>query len=228
MKMIGYDFDGVFTNIEKEKAILFGETLHKLWGIDPELACETWIRNLGTSRRYKFDQLYSNKFQDKLSEEQYYEVENVFSKSLMVDYYPNATLVHEVVETAKDLNKRFDVSFISSGVTDSELKSIVSMYGIDQYFDHVFGTNHLYKSKVDHLNVITEESAPSLGIFIGDGLEDMRVAKQFNFMAIGIPSNHKPQALREAGADLISSPRELKMHLHRFLENEGNTEGENE
>jgi len=35
MKIIGFDFDGVFINIENEKAKLFGDVVHKYWDIDP-------------------------------------------------------------------------------------------------------------------------------------------------------------------------------------------------
>jgi len=47
MKIIGYDFDGVFINIENEKAKLFGAILHKRWGVDPSQAADAWLLKSG-------------------------------------------------------------------------------------------------------------------------------------------------------------------------------------
>jgi phosphoglycolate phosphatase-like HAD superfamily hydrolase len=217
MKIIGYDFDGVFINIENEKAKLFGDVLQKRWGVDPGQASEVWLLNLGTSRKHKFDLMYQNKFQNKLEEEIYQNIEQEFSNILFHDYYPNVKLIAETFETARDLNDQFDLSFISSGIPHVELNSIASRFKIDEYFDLILGTSQNFKSKIDHFDMIAQKNCPSLGIFIGDGLEDMRIAKQFKYTAVGIPANHAPQLLVEAGADLICDFPFLKQEIKKLL-----------
>ncbi len=218
MKMIGFDFDGVFMNIEDQKAELFGKVLHKFWGTDPERACKVWINELGTSRRYKFDCLYSERFDRPLSDAEYREVEQYFSNILMREYYPNAQVIAETYDTAKNLNGNFDFAFISSGVSMGELEKITKKISLDQYFDKIYGTNGIYTSKQDHFKEIIQNGKPNLGIFIGDGLEDMRIAKKFNFFAIGLPSNHSPKKLLSAGADLICNFSELQNCIRSLVE----------
>ena len=102
MKIIGYDFDGVFINIEIEKAKLFGDILHKHWGVDSSQSVDAWLLNLGTSRRHKFDLIYQNNFQNKLEEEIYQDIEQEFSNILVHDYYPNVKIIDETFETARE------------------------------------------------------------------------------------------------------------------------------
>lgn len=217
MQIIGYDFDGVFVNIETEKAALFGKVLHKHWRVDPRAAINVWLLNLGTSRRHKFDLLYRQRYHADLPDETYEEIEYEFSSLLMKDYYPNATLVRETAEAARDLNRCFDLSFISSGIPHQELAFLTSGFQLDRYFDRVLGTNETFASKIDHFDLITEASEPSLGIFVADGLEDMRIAKQFGFIAIAIPANHPPKALQEAGADVVCELPDLKEEIQRRI-----------
>jgi phosphoglycolate phosphatase-like HAD superfamily hydrolase len=217
MKIIGYDFDGVFVNIEQEKAALFGRILHEHWRVDAKTAIKVWFANLGTSRRHKFDLLYRKKFHKDLPNEVYEEIEYEFSSLLMKDYYPSARLVHETAEAARDLNSSFDLSFISSGIPHAELNYLTARFKLDTCFSRILGTNESFRSKADHFEVITEASEPSLGLFIADGLEDMRIARQFGFVAIGLPTNHTPEELREAGADVICELPALKQEIQRRI-----------
>ncbi len=221
MKIIGFDFDGVFINIENEKANLFGDILHKHWGADAVVASKLWLVNLGTSRRHKFDLIYQDRFKNELHEDVYQVVEQEFSNTLITDYYPKVQLVNETFETVRDLNDKFNLSFISSGIPHVELNAIASRFKLDEYFDLILGTSQNFRSKVDHFHLITKDNQPSMGIFIGDGLEDMRIAKQFSFTAIGLPVNHSHEELREAGADIICEVPSLKQEISRILMTSG-------
>jgi phosphoglycolate phosphatase-like HAD superfamily hydrolase len=217
MKIIGYDFDGVFINIEDEKAALFGEILQKRWRGDPHAAADAWLLNLGTPRKHKFDLMYRGRFEAEMPLEAYLAVEEEFSLLLVKDYYPRATLIPETAQAAQDLNKEFDLSFVSSGVPHEELEHLMTALGLDRHFDRILGMNDAFESKVDHFNLITEATAPTQGIFIGDGLEDMRVARQFGFFAIALPTNHPPTRLREAGADVVCELPDLQQVIRRRI-----------
>jgi phosphoglycolate phosphatase-like HAD superfamily hydrolase len=218
VKLIGYDFDGVFVNIEDQKAALFGDVLHRHWQVDRKAAIKVWMHNLGTSRRHKFDLLYRRRYRRTLTDAVYDEIEYEFSSLLMTDYYPSATLVRETADAARDLNDCFDLSFISSGIPHQELNYLTGRYRLDRYFTRVLGTNGTFQSKVDHFEMVTEAAEPDLGIFIADGLEDMHIAKRFGFVAIALPTNHPPKALRAAGADVICELSELKGEIQRRLD----------
>ncbi|MBT4682851.1 MAG: HAD family hydrolase [Chloroflexi bacterium] len=213
MKIIGFDFDGVFINIENEKAKLFGDVVHKYWDIDPIIASKLWLDKLGTSRKYKFDVLFWKKNHKELDEENYYEIEKIFSSILIKDYYPSADIINETFEVARDMNGKFDLTFISSGVPNLELNVLATNLELNMHFDFVLGTDEKFRSKRDHFQMISQENSCSLMIFIGDGLEDMRIAKEFNFIAIGLPANHSPQKLLDAGADFICTYSQLKQRI---------------
>lgn len=217
MKILGFDFDGVFINIEAEKAILFGEVINKYWGINSEVSQKVWIKNLGTSRRYKFDCMYRKYHKKRLSNEQYKEIESEFSEILLKEYYPQAKLIPEAIETASYIQSIFDLTFLSSGISFNEIQFLSSSFQLDAYFDLIFGTNHQYKSKEDHFTEIEGKNQKKIGIFIGDGLEDMRIAKKFDYFAIGLPVNHNPQDLINAGADIICDYNKLLNAINKIL-----------
>ena len=217
MKIIGYDFDGVFINIEDEKAALFGKIVEQYWQAAPGPAADIWLMNLGTSRKRKFEIVYRNRFQAELPQDDYRQIEHEYSQRLMADYYPRARLVPETADAVSELNGEFDLSFLSSGIPHEEVNGLMAHFGLDRFFDRIFGTNDTLASKADHFKLITHGQVPAPGLFIGDGMEDMRVARQFGFTAIGLPTNHPASALREAGADVVCEPGNVQDEIRRRL-----------
>jgi phosphoglycolate phosphatase-like HAD superfamily hydrolase len=89
------------------------------------------------------------------------------------------------------------------------VKYLVELKAFGHYFDKIYGTGDKFKSKEDHFKQVISEFNPELIIFIGDGLEDMRVGKKFNAVTIGIPSHQTKKKLIEAGAKYVLQTSEI-------------------
>lgn len=202
-KVFGFDYDGTIINIEPQKARAFGDTLNKHWGINSDKASEFWIETGGTSRRFKFDYFYKQKFRQNLSDNEYKTVESEFSSLLRTKYYPRIKLLPHALETLKFVRKNFNYVFVSSGVPMEEIHYLVDLNGVSDYFNLVLGTNQEYKSKHDHFRYVISLTHPQTLIYLADGLEDMKVTKEFDAISIGLPTNHSRENLQRAGARYI-------------------------
>jgi len=199
VKIFGTDYDGVIINIEPQKAKAFGDLLEKEWGVNKNAAARFWIEKVGTSRKYKFDYLYKKRFGKELNDSEYKKIEKTFSKMLKTEFYPKLKLLPGALELLKFIRSNFDYIFVSSGVSDEEIKYLVNLSGLSNYFDLILGTGSIYYSKQDHFRKIIKEQRPDLIAYVADGLEDMKIAKEFDVFSIGIPTNHSKEKLIAAG-----------------------------
>jgi phosphoglycolate phosphatase-like HAD superfamily hydrolase len=203
MKIFGTDYDGVIINIEPQKAHAFGDILQKHWEINSKDASEFWMEKGGTSRRYKFNYFYELRYKKILSNEEYGKIEEEFGDLLKSKYYPSVELLPGTKELLDFASSNFDYRFVSSGVTDDEIKYLARLNGVEKYFNIILGTNEKYLSKHDHFAELLKDKKPHALFFIADGPEDMKVAKLFNATAVGILSTHKSDELFSAGADFV-------------------------
>jgi phosphoglycolate phosphatase-like HAD superfamily hydrolase len=203
MKAIGFDLDESLIDIEEEKSRAFGVILNQFWGVDANEAARYWIETRGKSRRSKFDYFFNKQYGGVLTDDEYRKIERVFSDKLKNEFYPNARFLRGALELLEFSRTNFDITFISSGAPDDEVKYLVGLKDIGSYFDKIYGTGERFRSKEDHFKQLVDEFNPKLIIFIGDGLEDMRVGKKFNAITIGIPSHQTKEKLIEAGAQYV-------------------------
>ncbi|EKD86471.1 MAG: HAD family hydrolase [uncultured bacterium] len=212
MKVFGTDYDGVIINIEPQKALAFGELLNREWQINKREASNFWMGSGGTSRRSKFDYFYEKQFHKELIDEEYRSIADKFKNNLFKDFYPSVRLLDGALELLKFCKNNFDHRFISSGMPMQEIKDLVTMNGVSNYFEKIFGTDVIYKSKEEHFAEINNFWKPSEIIFVADAEEDMRVAKKFDAFAIGLTTNIDGERLLSAGANEIAD------NLHTVLE----------
>lgn len=217
MKVFGFDYDGTIINIEPQKAKAFGDLIAKYWGVDKDEAANFWINGGGTSRRYKFDYFYEKKYGKKLQDKVYNEIESKYSTLLKQVYYPKVKLLPYALDILKFVRSRFDFVFISSGVPLEEIRYLVHLNGLSDYFDLVLGTSKKYLSKRNHFREILNTKKPSLLIFMGDSAEDVKVAKEYKAIAIGLPTNQPDLILKNAGADFVCSLKESKSVIKKLL-----------
>lgn len=216
MKIFGTDYDGVIINIEPQKAKAFGTLLNHYWKINHKEAKNFWIKNGGQSRRSKFDYFYSKQFNKKLLDPEYQKIESEYSQLLKEKFYPHLTLLPGALDLLRFVRSNFDHTFVSSGVPMEEIKYLIKLNGIFEYFDLILGTSNEYPSKTEHFKKIISKWNPEKIIFVADSPEDMRIAEKANAIPIGIPTNNTSQELKKAGArttcnlqDAISAIKKL-------------------
>lgn len=205
MKIFGTDHDGIIINIEPRKAVAFGELINKEWGVDIHEGFSRWMYELGTSRRSKFDYFYEKQFTKNLTDKEYKPIEKKFSHLLKTEFYPNVRMLPGALDLIKFIHKKFDFTFVSSGVPMEEIKYLVKLEKLSKYYDLVIGTDKKNNSKRDHFRKIMLDYKPDLFVFIADGLEDMKVCKEFGVFSIGVSTNHTEAELLEAGATRVCS-----------------------
>lgn len=210
MKVFGTDFDGIIINVEPQKARAFGSLLHKEWNVNQEEATNFWARSGGTSRRSKFDYFHLKQFNEQLSGGEYKKIESKFSNTLKNNFYPKISILPHALDLLKYARDRFDLMFVSSGAPMLEIQYLVNLTQVLQYFDFILGTNERYLSKEDHFRQIIENKKPDLTVFVADGLEDMKVAKKFNSIGVGVPINRSRKELLAAGATYVCNLSEVR------------------
>src|SRR3989344_2300397 len=202
MKIFGTDYDGVIINIEPQKASAFGELLYREWGVDKDEASRLWMEKGGTSRRYKFDHFYENHSGKKLADETYEVIESEYSNLLKSKYYSQVKLLDGALELLKFARTNFNFTFISSGIPTEEIKYLANLNGVSHNFDLILGTGGRNSSKADHFRQIIQERKPNLTIFVADSPADMKIAKEFGAIPIGVLTNHSREELLNAGASV--------------------------
>nr|MBI5455732.1 HAD family hydrolase [Candidatus Levybacteria bacterium] len=220
MKAFGTDYDGVIINIEAQKAKAFGKLINKTWGVNQKEARDFWIEKGGTSRKYKFDYFYEKAFKKQLSDDEYKRIEIEFSRILKNEFYPRVKLLDGALELLKFCRENFDHTFVSSGVTMEEIKYLVELNGLSNYFDLTLGTDFKFISKNEHFNEIKRIWRPDEVYFLADGLEDMKIAKSFKFYSIGITTNHSKKDLENAGAsEVVDNLSQATLSIKKLVAN---------
>ena len=204
MRVFGTDYDGVIINIEPEKAKAFGELLADKWSVGSVEATEFWKKTGGSGRRSKFDYFYRQRFGKPISDEIYQQVGGEYSRLLKSAFYPKTRLLPYASENLQYAKANFDYMFISSGVPMDEINELATLNGVADYFDVVLGTSSEYPSKREHFRKIIGEKKPEQMVFLADGLEDMRAAREFEVTAIGVTTNRQENELWEAGATYVT------------------------
>ena len=200
MRVFGTDYDGVIINIEPQKARAFGVLLNKHWGVNKDEAAQFWIETGGKPRRYKFEYFYNKQFKEKLNDEKYQKIEKEYSHLLKDKFYPSLKLLPHALQILQYARSHYDFLFVSSGVPMQEIQYLVKINGVSEYFNLILGTDKTYSSKREHFQKIITDQNPDLIVYIADGLEDMRIAKEFKAISIGTPTNHSKKELLDAGA----------------------------
>jgi|SRR3989344_961238 len=157
LKIFGTDYDGVIINIESQKAKTFGKLINDKWGIKQEDAAQYWVESGGKSRRYKFEHLYKNQFHRELSDKEYVSIESKYSELLESKYYSKIKLLPGALELLNFVRSCFDYTFVSSGMPMEQIKKLVKLNKVANYFDLVLGTDMRYLSKREHFRKIIKE-----------------------------------------------------------------------
>ncbi len=217
MKVFGTDYDGVMINIEPRKAAAFGALASKRWRVDEKTAEDFWFHGDVSGRRNIFNGVFMERYGERLKDEEYALIENEFSTLLKNEYYPSVKLLPGALDMIKFAKSNFDRTFISSGVPMDEINYLVGLNGVADYFDLILGTNEQFPTKNIHFNEIRTRWAPQELFFIADGLSDMKIARAWGAIPIGISTNHSKEELVDAGAAAVCPLSNVITAMSQFL-----------
>ena len=188
IKSIIFDFDGVICDSVNIKTKAFS-LIYKQYGSDIEKRVIKYhIENLGLNRYEKFKFFHENYLNITLKKEELDLLSSqfsniVFNEIIMCDYISGS------IEFVKNNYKKF-LLFISSATPYEELKSILKMKKINNYFINFFGAPD---SKSNHIKKIIKNynlSKKSI-VYIGDSRSDFKAANENNINFIGVINEYE-------------------------------------
>lgn len=185
MKVCVFDFDGVIVDSEPIKQAGYRYMFSDHGESVPEEAVNEAIKEFAGGKGDRFDIIRST-----LRRTRGAEVPDTEVRAYATKYATSVTGRMRALNVSKsnrvalaDLGSRFPL-YINSMTPEDELTRTVKELGIDPYFKGIFGTP---ASKIENLRRIAalEGAKPHELVFIGDGLGDMRAAKEYgcNFLA---------------------------------------------
>ncbi|HSL68751.1 MAG TPA: HAD family hydrolase [Longimicrobiales bacterium] len=212
-RLLIFDLDGTLLDTMGPLADLFCEMWSRR-GVPESVSRPIYVREMGKGPRPQFVEVLKatesmdEALADRLTA-QYWAASEAFVPSL----FPETT---EVLES---LRVQGHTLVVSSGGRPEFVARNTQLTGIDRLFRLLLGTDagvpHMVKGP-GHFRLIREALAlhdgdlRQRGVFVGDGVYDMEVARAAGILAVGRLAGDNGSTLREAGADhLISSLSEL-------------------
>ena len=181
LSTIIFDFDGVILESVSVKTEAF-RTLFSFAPENQEEIVKFHIKNGGISRYDKIRYIYSNILHKDLSDEQFNTMSDrfadlVFNNVIHSPFVPGAK---EFIK--KNYHKYF--LFVVSATPEDELRQIIDIIGLTQYFKGIYGAP---EKKVDHINAILTmtNSKKENTIFVGDALNDCKAAESSGIRFVG-------------------------------------------
>jgi phosphoglycolate phosphatase-like HAD superfamily hydrolase len=187
-------------------------------GVPESLSRPIYVREMGKGPRPQFVEVLKateamdEALADRLTAE-YWEASEAFEPSL----FP------ETAEVLESLRVQGHTLAVSSGGKSTFVARNTRLTGIDRLFRVILGTDpdvpHMAKGP-GHFRLIGEAlglrdgELRATGVFVGDGVYDMQVARAAGILAVGRLTGENHATLREAGANhLIGSLAELESIL---------------
>jgi phosphoglycolate phosphatase-like HAD superfamily hydrolase len=178
---IFFDFDGVILESSDIKTVAFVELFNHLSKEHQQAIHNYHINNMGISRFKKFEWIYSELLNEKITEEKSQQLGEgfsnlVFKKILQCPFVPGA---QQLLNWAKENS----LNFVASGTPQDELRKIVKERELDIYFKEVLGTPaskvEIVEAKIEKYNLDRSKCW-----FIGDASSDYRAAMETGLIFI--------------------------------------------
>ena len=173
LKGIIFDFDGVIAESVHIKSAAFSD-LYKPYGSEiVTRIVKHHEANGGMCRYTKIKYYHENFLNTILSEQEIYHIANQFSK-YVIDKIVNAKYVPYALEFIKQNYGNYKL-FISTGTPTTEMKKILKLKKIINFFTGVYGSPAL---KNEHVNIICAQyklKSDEL-LFFGDSMIDLEAA----------------------------------------------------
>lgn len=203
------DVDGTVMDAMHSYTEAFSSILLKL-GIPKKLSEEYFSRSAGTELKSQFEQILKaskNAYDDpsvKSLMDKFWETQKNISPKIYQDVIPSLSRL-----------KGYEIHMVS-GTRHDVLDDRIKKAGMDKYLRKWVGWSDKY-SKRDHLKSLSGKTV----IYIGDGVSDMEMAKEFSLIGVGIVregSKFSKKDLKEAGAAFVVSGFKEFMDIVKEIE----------
>jgi len=182
IKLIILDFDGVIIESANIKHEAFIEIFQDYEIVLDDIV-EYLLQNKATSRYAKFRDIYENFIGEEYNRQIEKELGDKFSE-IVFQKVIEASFVKGAEEFLKYFSKNYPI-YIASNTPQEELNRILERRKIKKYFKEAYGSPP--GTKIEFINEILkrENALPNEVVYIGDMIEDYRIAKQLNIFFIG-------------------------------------------
>jgi phosphoglycolate phosphatase-like HAD superfamily hydrolase len=220
-RLLIFDLDGTLLDTARPDHVPWvslADLFCEMWlrrGVPEEISRPIYVREMGKGPRPQFVEVLratesmDEALADRLTAE-YWAASEVFVPSL----FP------ETLEVLESLRLQGHTLVVSSGGRPEFVARNTRLTGIDRLFQLLLGTDagvpHMAKGP-GHFRLIREAlglhdgDLRQHGVFVGDGVYDMEVARAAGILAVGRLSGDNGATLRDAGADhLIGSLADLE------------------
>lgn len=193
IKAIIFDFDGVIIESANIKTEAFKELFFDYPAKIKEIV-DYHSSNAGISRYVKFRYIYDRILRKELTKEREVELGERFSQ-LTLRKILEAHFVAGIEEFL-DKNKRRYQFFIASGIPEPELRNIINLKKLQEYFREIHGSP---KEKTDIINEIIRDYSLNRDevVYVGDSQSDCIAAEKAKIFFIRRDMNSNTNSLTQ-------------------------------
>lgn len=191
-----FDFDGVICDSVDIKTQAFAEIYREHGRFVENSVVKYHLENGGISRYEKIKHWHKEYLSIDLTEKELEELAKKFSR-LVFDKVVAANYIEGVIDTLNLLFEYNVPTYIISGTPENEIREIVSIKGLRDFFIEVYGSPKSKASIVKEL-IDKEKYTSSKCLFIGDALSDFEVAKYNKIQFLGILHNYNNKIFPES------------------------------
>ena len=186
-KAVFWDFDGVVLDSVDIKTKAFASMFRKYGPEIEKAVVEYHLSNGGVSRYDKFKYFYHHLLNCSISDETLKKLGEEFS-SIVFQKVLAAPFIPGAMETLTRLKMMGVPSYIVSGTPQEEVRHIVTLRNLKDFFDEVHGSP---RGKKEIINDILERFKfdPEKCVFLGDAMTDFDAAQKTGVSFIGIIGN---------------------------------------
>jgi HAD superfamily hydrolase (TIGR01549 family) len=173
-QVVIFDFDGVILDSMPIKTYAFREIFKDFDAVAVERLAKFHVQNGGISRFVKIRYFFENILGRSVNESEVSRYADSFAKIVVDELVKPKYLETETINFIKSLygSKKL---FVASGAEQNELRYLCKKFGIDRYFDGIFGSP---TPKLELLKIILNASgvAADKCVMIGDSINDYEAA----------------------------------------------------
>lgn len=206
LKGIIFDFDGVIAESVQVKTDAFS-SIYKPYGKDVvDKVVNHHLENGGISRFEKIKFYHENFLKTSITFNEISKLADNFSK-IVVKKVVASSYVPGVLEYIKNSYKKYTL-FISTGTPTKEIKKILELRKINNYFTNVYGSPETKNTHIKKLQLKYKLNSNEL-IFYGDSSSDLNAAKKANINFILVKNIHNNRLSSSFEGDSIDNFRKL-------------------